>query len=104
MQRHVMVFLYDVHVGALTQNDEGYLFEYLPDYMGAPISLSLPVLQKRFPSNTLHPYFASLAPEGWLKKKYSQLQRSDENDLLGMLINNRENMIGAIHFKLEAGA
>lgn len=60
------------------------------------ISISLPVAQRQFPSETLHPYFASLAPEGWLRQRYSQIQHRDENDLLGMLIDNGKNLLGAI--------
>ncbi|WP_421507534.1 HipA N-terminal domain-containing protein [Erwinia rhapontici] len=101
MRRRLTVWLYGEQVGWLTQNDEGYLFEYRPDYAGPPLSLSLPVDKKRFPRNTLHPFFASLAPEGWLKRRYSQLQKIDEQDQLGMLLHNGENLIGAVRLSVE---
>lgn len=96
MRRRVTVLLYGEVVGFLSQDEQGYLFEYLPDYIGPPLSLSLPVAQRRFHREKLHPYFASLAPEGWLKKRYSQLQQLDEHDLFGILIQNGKNLIGAV--------
>nr|WP_314427045.1 HipA N-terminal domain-containing protein [uncultured Erwinia sp.] len=101
MRRRLTIWLYDDPVGTLSQNDDGYLFEYNPDYTGQALSLSLPVQQGRFPSAALHPFFASLAPEGWLKRRYSQLQKIDEHDLLGMLLHNGENLIGAVKLTAE---
>jgi len=101
MRRRVKVWLYDRPVGWLTQENNTYLFEYSPDYTGPALSLSLPVQQRQFPSATLHPFFASLAPEGWLKRRYSQLQKIDESDLLGMLLHNGENLLGAVKLTAE---
>ena len=101
MRRRVNVYLYDQLIGQLSQNDEGYLFEYKQGYVGPPLSLSLPVSIGRFPRDSLHPYFASLAPEGWLRKRYSQLQQLDEQDLFGILIQNGKNLIGAVKLIAE---
>lgn len=99
MQQSVIVSLHDVPAGWLRQTAQGYEFEYLPDYNGLPLSLSLPLAQRRFSSPTLFPYFASLVPEGWLKKRYSDIQKIDENDLFSLLINNGSNLIGAVSIK-----
>ncbi|TYG34704.1 type II toxin-antitoxin system HipA family toxin [Lonepinella koalarum] len=101
LNRTARVFLYDEQIGWLNQDDSGFSFAYLPTYQGIPLSLSLPVEQKTFHAKQLFPYFASLVPEGWLKEKYSQLQRIDEQDLFGLLLNNSKNMLGAI--RLERG-
>lgn len=96
MRRRVEVWLYGEPVGVLRQDDNGFAFSYHADYIGPPLSLSLPVRVRHFQSPTLPPFFASLAPEGWLKMRYSQLQQRDEHDLLGMLIDNGKNLIGAV--------
>ncbi|PWC15229.1 HipA N-terminal domain-containing protein [Brenneria corticis] len=101
MRRRVNVYLYGELIGRLTQDHKGYLFEYRENYLGPPLSLSLPVKTGRFRSETLHPYFASLAPEGWLRKRYSQLQQLDERDLFGILIQNGKNLIGAVQLMTE---
>ena len=101
MLRQVTVFLYGKKVGYLRQDENGFTFEYLDGYQGLPISLSLPVAQRVFYSKTLFPYFASLAPEGWLKRRFGELQKIDEKDLFGILISNGENLLGAV--KLVVG-
>ena len=101
MLRQVTVFLYGKKVGYLRQDENGFTFEYLDGYQGLPISLSLPVAQRVFYSKTLFPYFASLAPEGWLKRRFGELQKIDEKDLFGILIQNGDNLLGAV--KLVVG-
>lgn len=99
MKRKVNVFLYDKLAGTLVQSETGYVFEYLDDYIGKGVSLSLPVSGKRFESKELHPFFLSLAPEGWLKKRYSEIQKIDEKDPLGLLIANGKDLIGAVRLE-----
>ena len=55
-----------------------------------------------FHSDILFPYFASLIPEGWLKKKYATYQQIDEHDLFRFLMNNGENMLGAVQIRRES--
>ncbi|KFZ37094.1 hypothetical protein HR45_12730 [Shewanella mangrovi] len=100
MYRKVNVFLHGIHAGNLIQKDDQYSFQYLPDYVGPEISLSLPVRSEPFISEgMLHPYFSSLAPEGWLRRIYSNQQKIDEKDSLGILIENGDNLLGAIQIK-----
>ncbi|WP_220266910.1 HipA N-terminal domain-containing protein [Enterobacter sp. Colony194] len=101
MHRRVTVLLYGEPVGELVQEATGFRFTYRDDYQGPPLSLSLPVSQRTFHCATLHPFFVSLAPEGWLRNRYSQLQQRDEKDLLGMLIDNGKNLIGAVQIRAE---
>ncbi|MEI8634404.1 HipA N-terminal domain-containing protein [Vibrio sp. PP-XX7] len=96
MDRRVKVLLYGKFCGVLSQNEQGFTFEYEPDYKGRSLSLSMPIEERRFDSKVLHPFFLSLAPEGWLKKRYAELQKIDENDPLGMLMSNGENLLGAV--------
>lgn len=101
MYREVNVYLHQRLVGFLRQFDDGYEFEYLADYQGRPLSLSLPVAQRKFYAPTLFPYFKSLCPEGWLKERYCALQKIDEQDLFGLLANNGKNLIGAVSVLVE---
>ncbi len=96
MVRKVRVFLYQRYAGLLTQDETGYQFEYNDAYRGHPLSLSLPVVKKVYQCDELHPFFKSLAPEGWLLKRYSELQKIDNKDLLGILIKNGKDLIGAV--------
>lgn len=96
MDRKVKVLLYGKFCGVLSQNNHGFTFEYVPSYKGRSLSLSMPLDGGPFESQELHPFFLSLAPEGWLKKRYSELQKIDENDPLGMLLSNGKNLLGAV--------
>lgn len=96
MGRKVKVKLYGQFVGTLIESSDGYLFTYSDNYAGQPISLSMPTRQKEHFCEKLHPFFRGLAPEGWLRKRYSELQRIDENDDLGFLVENGGDLLGAI--------
>ncbi|TCT16512.1 serine/threonine-protein kinase HipA [Bibersteinia trehalosi] len=94
--RKADVLLYGDKIGELSQDHRGFCFAYLPEYQGIPLSISFPIAQKAFYAEQLFPYFASLVPEGWLKQKYVDLQKIDEQDLFGLLLNNGENLLGAV--------
>ena len=96
MRREAIVLLHDTPCGTLSESEDGFEFSYLPQYHGMALSLSLPVRPEPFHSQSLMPYFQSLAPEGWLLSRYSQTQRLDENDLFGVLLANGEQLIGAV--------
>jgi len=101
LYRNVTVYLHEIRVGNLVQTDDGFEFSYLPDYTGHAISLSLPVDTRHYFSPTLPPFFKGLAPEGWLKKRYSEIQKIDEKDLLGILIANSNDLLGAVTLRVD---
>lgn len=94
--RQGKVFLYGEPVGMLSQDKQGFHFRYFDDYQGPSLSLSLPTTQRVFHAEFLFPYFSSLVPEGWLKEKYARFQKIDEQDLFGLLLNNGEDLLGAV--------
>jgi len=91
--------MYDELAGVLEEKDNEYIFSYNNDYKGKPISLSMPISIKIHTSKQLHPFFNSLAPEGWLKKRFSEIQKIDKRDPLGFLIENGNDLLGAISIK-----
>jgi serine/threonine-protein kinase HipA len=96
MGRIVNVYMYGKLAGILIEDNDNYIFSYDDNYKGKPISLSMPLTNKKYVSCGLHPFFKSLAPEGWLKKRYSELQKIDERDTFGFLIENGHDLLGAI--------
>ena len=68
--RQANVYYKDMLSGVLTENDEGYEFCYLSDYLSLenakPVSLTLPLQEQIFKSSVLFPFFDGLIPEGWL--------------------------------------
>mgnify|MGYP002150474517 FL=1 len=99
MARQVNVFFYGKMCGVLSENGHIYTFTYDNDYRGKSLSLSMPVTQKIHVHEGLHPFFKGLAPEGWLRRRYSEIQRIDERDLFGFLIRNNKDLLGAVTFE-----
>tara|TARA_R110001583_G_scaffold9433_4_gene44762 strand:- start:9455 stop:9781 length:327 start_codon:yes stop_codon:yes gene_type:complete len=99
MGRKVDVFMFNKLAGSIEEEVDKYVFTYADGYKGKPLSLSLPLSKKIHESEGLHPYFKSLAPEGWLKKRYSEIQKIDERDTFGFLIENGDDLLGAITVK-----
>lgn len=99
MARQIGVWLYGKPVGRLTEEAAGFAFCYLPAYRGRAISLSMPVRSEPYLSEELHPFFKGLAPEGWLRKRYSEIQKIDDQDLFGLLMQNGNDLLGAVVLK-----
>ncbi|ANS44222.1 Uncharacterized protein related to capsule biosynthesis enzymes [Serratia plymuthica] len=99
MARKIEVWLYGKAVGSLTEEKEGYTFGYYSGYSGPAVSLSMRVRPEPYFSEELHPFFKGLAPEGWLRKRYAEIQKIDDRDLFGLLMQNGNDLLGAVVFK-----
>lgn len=100
MHRVALVLLAGKPVGKLEHRDDKFIFTYDADYHGPAVSLSLPVRSQPYVNmNRLHPYFAGLAPEGWLSKVIEQKQMIDASDMFGQLVANGEDLIGAVQIR-----
>lgn len=99
MARQVEVWLYDTAAGILSEHEGVYHFTYHIDYVGPSLSISMPVRAEPYISEDLHPFFKGLAPEGWLRKRYSEIQKIDGRDLFGLLMHNGADLLGAIVIK-----
>jgi len=88
--RQANVFYRDTPAGILRQDAEGYVFEYLPAYLGNPalpaISLTLPKQEAAFRSRILFPFFFGMLAEGENKALQCRLLRIDENDHFARLL------------------
>jgi serine/threonine-protein kinase HipA len=96
MTTTAQVFLYGEFVGTLQKGAHAYSFQYYNNYKGHPLSLSLPISELPYTLPHLHPFFASLIAEGWLKHKMCQSQRIAPDDPFTLLINNGDDLIGAV--------
>ena len=68
--KQAVVFLRGVKTGILTEDENGYTFEYDADYLTSAdaeaVSLTLPLSDKPYRDKVLFPFFDGLIPEGWL--------------------------------------
>lgn len=99
MARQLEVWLYGRKAGVLSEQANEYIFSYDEGYVGSAISLSMPVRPMPYQSDDLHPFFKGLAPEGWLRKRYSEIQKIDDRDLFGLLMQNGNDLLGAVVLK-----
>lgn len=96
--RQAEVYLYDCLAGLLTEDENGYTFQYDERYLAAsPISLSvnLPPQHEPFHSPILFPFFDGLIPEGWLLQLAAENWKLNPNDRMGLLLACCRDCIGA---------
>ena len=68
--KQAVVYLRGIKAGVLTEDENGYTFEYDADYLESvdaeSVSLTLPLSNKPYRDKVLFPFFDGLIPEGWL--------------------------------------
>ena len=100
MARKAQVFMKDNLAGFLEEVATGYAFAYTGEYLQSEtaqaISNTLPLLNKKFESNVLFPFFDGLIPEGWLLDIAEKNWKLNEKDRMGLLLTFCKNCIGAV--------
>ena len=95
--RQAHIFYKDQLAGILTENDAGYEFRYLPEYLSSETaSLTLPLQEEAYTSPALFPFFDGLIPEGWLLDV--ALRNTDISilDRMSLLLTCCKDCIGAV--------
>ncbi|MCH4155802.1 MAG: HipA N-terminal domain-containing protein [Muribaculaceae bacterium] len=94
------VFLHSALAGVITENEDGYSFQYDSAYLrsdGAqPVSLTLPLSPEPYRSKVLFPFFDGLIPEGWLLEIAEQSWKIDRRDRMSLLLACCKDCIGAV--------
>jgi serine/threonine-protein kinase HipA len=98
--RKADVYIKDILAGQLSETEDGYQFIYDPDYLKMPgaeaVSLTLPLLAKRYISSVLFPFFDGLIPEGWLLEVAEKNWKLNPRDRMGLLLACCRDCIGAV--------
>lgn len=104
--RRGSVFVQNRYCGIISENDNGYLFQYDSEYLKSsnpvPVSLTLPLSDQPYLSNTLFPFFDGLIPEGWLLDVVSRNWKLQRNDRFGILLAACRDCIGDVSIRPEA--
>ena len=89
-----------VRAGILTENENGYTFEYDADYLTSAdaeaVSLTLPLSDKPYRDKVLFPFFDGLIPEGWLLDIAEKNWKIDARDRMSLLVACCQDCIGAV--------
>jgi serine/threonine-protein kinase HipA len=95
--RRAEVYQTDKLAGHLTETDaKTYRFDYLPDYRGRPISLTLPVRLNPYLFDAFPSFFEGLLPEGRQLEALLRTDKLDRNDLMGQLLAVGEDVVGSV--------
>ena len=98
--RKAFVYVCNQYAGLLEETDAGYSFAYDKNYLTSenplPVSLTLPLQEKPYESQTLFAFFDGLIPEGWLLNIVSHNWKIDQNDRFGLLLAACRDCIGNV--------
>lgn len=98
--RRALVYYKKELAGVLSEEDDGYLFQYHQDYLASsnaePISLTLPLASKPYESRVLFPFFDGLIPEGWLLDVAIRNTDISILDRMSLLLLCCKDCIGAV--------
>jgi serine/threonine-protein kinase HipA len=98
--REAEIKMHNELAGWLSQDENGYHFQYAPAYLqtkdSKPVSLTLPLQEKAFTSKVLFSFFDGLIPEGWLLDIAEKNWKLDPRDRMGLLLACCKDCIGAV--------
>lgn len=98
--KRAIVFLRNIKVGILTEDENGYTFEYNTEYLSTAnaeaISLTLPLSNRPYHDKVLFPFFDGLIPEGWLLDIAEKNWKIDTRDRMSLLLACCKDCIGAV--------
>ena len=98
--KQAVVFLRGIKAGILTEDENGYTFEYDANYLvqadAEAVSLTLPLSNKPYRDKVLFPFFVCLIPEGWLLDIAETNWKIDARDRMSLLLACCKDCIGAV--------
>ena len=98
--KQAKVFISNTLAGILTEDEAGYEFMYLPEYLASdsaiPASLTLPLSDKPYRDKVLFPFFDGLIPEGWLLDIAEQSWKISARDRFSLLLACCKDCIGNV--------
>lgn len=94
------IFMYDKLAGMLTEDENGFIFQYESDYLNdsysEAISLTMPLKSKPYQDKVLFPFFDGLIPEGWLLDIAERSWKINQRDRMSLLLACCKDCIGAV--------
>ena len=97
------IYIQDVFCGILTEDEEGYHFQYDEAYLACDgakaLSPTMPLTEQPYEKEMMFPVFDGLIPEGWLLDIASESWKIDPRDRMALLIACCKDCIGDISVK-----
>lgn len=99
MGRSAEILFKDIPAGILTEDENGYTFEYYENFIlnkNDSVSLTFPVSEKKYISPILFSFFDGLIPEGWLLDIVENTWKINPRDRMSLLLACCRDCIGAV--------
>ncbi len=97
MTRKARILVHAIDAGILEELKNGtYIFTYHDHYEGSPVSLTMPIMQKKYEFEIFPPFFEGLLPEGSMLEALLRKYKIDSNDYFGQLITVGKDVVGAV--------
>ncbi len=96
--RKSKIFVFGVQAGILSETVFGkkFVFEYLPEYSGRPVSLTMPLSRQKYIFETFPPFFDGLLPEGWQLEALLKNIKIDRYDHFSQLLAIGKDTVGNV--------
>jgi serine/threonine-protein kinase HipA len=95
--RKAKILVNAIEAGILEEiNPNHYSVTYNENYTHSPISLTMPVIKRRYEFNRFPPFFEGLLPEGVMLEGLLRKYKLDKNDLFGQLLQVGHDLVGAV--------
>jgi serine/threonine-protein kinase HipA len=103
MRKAKIIFNKGELAATLTEIDRGieYIVEYVDEYSGPPISLTMPIKQKIYRFSSFPSYFEGVLPEGFQLEYLLRLEKLDRDDYFGQLVCVGKDLVGAFTVEEE---
>jgi len=99
------VYMHGKWAGLLTEDEDGYHFQYEKSYLQHPeseaISITFPLTGNTYDSKILFPFFDGLIPEGWLLDIAQKNWKLDPRDRMSILLKTCHDCIGAVSIQAQ---
>jgi serine/threonine-protein kinase HipA len=101
--RKARVYVDKVPAGTLVEEafNSSYQFVYLPEYMGNPVSLSMPVENQVYKFDRFPPFFDGLLPEGIQLDGLLKQRKLDRDDFFAQLMAVGADLVGVVTVEEE---
>lgn len=94
--RRAKILINNKEAGVLTETDTEYCIQYLPDYNGEAISLTMPVRSEPYCFKTFPPFFDGLLPEGIQLEGLLRINKIDKHDYFSQLLAIGGDVVGYV--------
>lgn len=99
--RIAKVFVNGIEAGRLKELEfsKRYSFEYIQEYTGSPVSLTIPLSLLRYEYDFFPPFFDGLLPEGYQLEGLLKFRKIDRNDFFSQLLAVGDDLVGNVTVK-----